>query len=105
MLTPDLAELMSAVAGLPGVTLGKALHQPGLMADGRLFAFPYHGDLVLKLSADRIDALIASHEAHRFERGQGRPMREWIVLPVASKPDWSPLVREAYSFVSGRIAE
>lgn len=102
MLTPDLAELMSAVAGLPGVTLGKALHQPGLMADGRLFAFPYHGDLVLKLPSERIDALIESHEARRFERGQGRPMREWIVLPAATKQDWPGLVREAYSFVSGR---
>ncbi|HWU48915.1 MAG TPA: hypothetical protein VN042_03490 [Asticcacaulis sp.] len=105
MLTPDLAELMSAVAGLPGVTLGKALHQPGLMADGKLFAFPYHGGLVLKLPAARIDALIASHEAHRFERGQGRPMREWIVLPAASRIDWPALTREAYSFVSGRVAE
>jgi hypothetical protein len=105
VLTPDLAELMSAVAGLPGVTLGKALHQPGLMADGKLFAFPYHGDLVLKLPADRIDALIESHEARRFERGQGRPMREWIVLPAASRSDWHGLVREAYSFVSGRVTE
>ena len=101
MLTPDLAELMSAVAGLPGVTLGKALHQPGLMADGKLFTFPYHGDLVLKLPADRIDALIESHEARRFERGQGRPMREWIVLPAASRAEWSDFAREAYRFVSG----
>ena len=105
MLTPDLAELMSAVAGLPGVTLGKALHQPGLMADGRLFAFLNRGDLVLKLPATRIDALIESHAARRFERGQGRPMREWVVLPAASRAEWPDFVREAYRFVSGRVVK
>jgi len=102
MLAPDLAELMSVVADMSGVTLGKALHQPGLMADGRLFAFLKDGELVLKLPAGRIDALILSHDARRFERGQGKPMREWIVVPPAMKPDWPHLVREACGFVSGR---
>lgn len=102
MLTPELAELMSAVATVPGVTLGKALHQPGLMVGGKLFAFLWRGDLVLKLPAARIDDLIAQHGAKRMRRGEGAEMREWVVLPAARQSEWPDLVREACRFVSGK---
>jgi hypothetical protein len=102
MLSPELAKLMSAVADRPEVTIGRALNNLGLMTGGKLFAFIKDGDLVLKLPAARIDALIESHDARRFERGQGTPMREWIVMPTQASGDWPGLVREACDFVAGR---
>lgn len=100
MLSPELARLMSAVADHPDVTLGRALSNLGLMTGGKLFAFIKDGDLVLKLPAARIDALVVSHDATRFERGQGTPMREWVVVPASG--DWPDLTREACDFVAGR---
>jgi len=102
MLSPELARLMSAVADRPDVTIGRALSNMGLMTGGKLFAFIKDGGLVLKLPAARIDALIESHGADRFERGQGTPMREWIVMPASTSADWPDLVREACDFVAGR---
>ncbi len=102
MLSPDLARLMSAVADRPEVTVGRALSNLGLMTAGKLFAFLKDGGLVLKLPAARIDALVESHDATRFERGQGTPMREWVVVPAAHAADWPALTREACDFVAGR---
>ncbi len=102
MLSPELARLMSAVADRRDVTIGRALANLGLMTGGKLFAFIKDGDLVLKLPATRIDALVESHGAERFERGQGTPMREWVVVPVKASNDWPALVREACDFVAGR---
>jgi len=93
---------MSAVADRPGVTMGRALANMGLMTDGKLFAFIKDGALVLKLPAARIDGLIESHDATRFDRGQGKPMREWVVVPTSASADWPALTREACDFVAGR---
>ncbi len=107
MLSPDLVKLMSAVSGRPDVTIGRALANMGLMTGGKLFAFikdtnGKEGGLVLKLPAARIDALVESHGAARFERGQGTPMREWVVVPASGSDDWPALTREACDFVAGR---
>ena len=102
MLSPDLARLMSAVADRPDVTIGRALSNMGLMTGGKLFAFVKDGALVLKLPVGRIDELIERHGAERFERGQGTPMREWVVVPVSASAEWPDLTREACDFVAGR---
>ncbi len=94
---------MSAVADRRDVTVGRALANMGLMTGGKLFAFIKDGALVLKLPASRIDALIDGRGAERFERGQGTPMREWVVVPASATGDWPDLVREACDFVAGRI--
>lgn len=102
MLSPELVKLMSAVADRPDVTVGRALANMGLMTSGKLFAFIKDGDLVLKLPAARIDGLIVSHDARRFERGQATPMREWVVVPASASAEWPDLVRDACDFVAGR---
>lgn len=100
MLSPELARLMSAVAGRPNVTVGRAIGNMGLMRDGKLFAFIKDGSLVLKLPASRIDELIESKGAERFDRGQGKPMREWVIVPATDSADWPALVVEACDFVA-----
>ena len=100
MFSPELAQLMAAVAGRPNVTFGQALGNTGLMTGGKLFAFLKDGNLVLKLPADRIDDLIRTKGAVRFDRGQDKPLREWAVMPVAANADWSALVIEACDFVA-----
>jgi hypothetical protein len=102
MLSPELVKLMSAVADRPDVTLGRALANMGLMTGGKLFAFIKEGGLVLKLPAARIESLIESHGAVRFERGQGTPMKEWVVVPASASAEWPALTREACDFVAGR---
>ncbi len=101
LLSPELVKLMAAVAGRRDVTLGQAMHNPGLMTSGKLFAFVKDGSLVLKLPAGVIDGLVESHGAVRFDRGQGKPLREWVVVPPSAAADWPDLTRQACDFVAG----
>jgi hypothetical protein len=36
-----------------------------------------------------------------FDRGQGRPLREWVVVSDEIESDWLPLSRESLEFVRG----
>ncbi|HVV16907.1 MAG TPA: hypothetical protein VHH90_06850 [Polyangia bacterium] len=96
----SLDDLHKQLADLPDVHTGKALQNMGLMVGGKLFAFLKDGRLILKLPAKQIDGLIDSHDAVRFDRGQGKPLKEWVVLPESDAADWPALARDACVFVS-----
>ncbi|MFF2389612.1 hypothetical protein [Agromyces sp. NPDC058104] len=80
----------------PDVAFGRMFGSEGLSVRGKFFAFvSSHGDLVVKLDADRIEGSGLDHMVMR-----GRPMREWAVVPVADGVDrWREVAREAYAFV------
>ncbi len=99
-----LDDLRDQLADLPDVHTGKALQNTGLMVGGKLFALLWNGRLILKLPARQVDALIESHDAVRFDRNQGKPLKEWVVLPESAAADWVVLARDAYAFV-GRGAK
>jgi hypothetical protein len=70
-----------------------------LKVKGKIFAMLVRGDLVLKLPAGTVDKLVRAG-AKRFDpRGDGREMKEWVVLAVDA-PDRVRLSREALEFVS-----
>jgi hypothetical protein len=89
----------------PGVDEGTGFgSSPGLRVDSKIFAMLVRGELVLKLPASRCEELVAADAGRPFERGQGRPMREWIVVSDEVEADWLPLAREALAFVRGRVS-
>ncbi len=91
-----LAESRSAKIGE-----GKGFGSTGqLKVDGRIFAMLVGGQLVLKLPADHVDALVDSGDGEHFDAGKRRPMREWLALSPTSHKSWLALAREAMAFVS-----
>lgn len=56
------------------------------------------GRLVLKLPAERVDALVAAGHGVRFDANKGTPMREWFSLDPGSGQPWLPLAREALDY-------
>ena len=86
----------------PRVSAGKMFSAIGLKVDGQIFAMLPHGRFVVKLPAARIDALIATQKAVRFDPGHGRLMREWAVIDESE--DWEALAGEAYDFVGAAKA-
>ena len=78
-----------------GTGFGK---QPGLRVGGKIFAMLVAGELVVKLPADRIDALRDAGGARSFEIG-ARQMREWVAIEPGGRHDWGALAREALAFV------
>jgi TfoX/Sxy family transcriptional regulator of competence genes len=98
------AELVDALSGRDGVTLGSGRRGFGsgaLQVDGHIFAMLTDGRLVLKLPGDRVAALVASGDGRPFDAGKGRPMKEWIALEDPEGTQWLALAREARAFVAG----
>ncbi|MFF2274621.1 hypothetical protein [Agromyces sp. NPDC058126] len=91
-----LGEVAPELLAEPDVAFGRMFGSEGLSVRGKFFAFvSSHGDLVVKLDADRIEESGLDNMVMR-----GRPMREWAVVALAEGADrWREVAREAYAFV------
>jgi hypothetical protein len=91
--------------GTSAVTRSTMMGFPCLRVSGRFFAsFDQRtGTLVVKLSAARIDQLIASGEALPFAPA-GRTFREWAAIDPARLQHWPSLLDEALEFVAASVA-
>ena len=102
-----LAQLLRAprparsAPGVPGVTPprgGSGFGRSALRYQGRIFAMLVRGQLVVKLPASRMTALIRSGNGTAFDANKGTPMREWLSLDPGSELDWLALATEALDF-------
>ncbi len=94
-----LSERFAADARVSGGTgFGSS---PALRVDGRIFAMPAHGELVVKLPAARCDALLQVGEARTLAVGK-RTMREWVVVEGLDDERWAALAGEALAYVRER---
>ena len=98
------AELVQALAGRDGVTLGSARRGFGssaLQVNGRIFAMLSRDRLVVRLPRERVAALLGSGDALPYDAGKGAPLKGWVMLEDRSDGRWSPLAREALAYVAG----
>lgn len=90
--------VVDAFASHRDVTGGKMMSSYGLKVYGKIFAMFGRKQFVAKLPKERVDALLSTGTNTRFDPGQGRLMKEWVVVPHG-KADWVELAKEAYDFV------
>ena len=96
---PNFEPLIKAFADNDEVTCGgKGFGSTGLKVNGKLFAMPVQGRLVLKLPRARVAQLVESGEGEFFDPGHGRLMKEWVVLD-AERKDRIDLARAALTYV------
>lgn len=96
--------LVATLAGRTGVTTPDPSRSNGfgsdaLKVDRRIFAMFSRGELVVKLPATRVRALIEDGVGGPFDAGKGRPMKEWVTVLAADEATWAALASEAYEFV------
>lgn len=84
----------------PGDEPGLMLHAPGLKTAGSFYAFATGDDLVVKLPAARVAALIATGVGRPCEPRPGRPMRQWICLAPPDEASCTAYLLEAREFVA-----
>jgi|SRR5580658_8270545 hypothetical protein len=99
-------QLVKAFLQNPKVTQeGRGFGSSALKVGGKMFAtLSSQGFLVVKLSRQRVDQLVAAGVGRPFEPGPGRVMKEWLEVRSTSGQNWTTLAKEAMSFVSGASA-
>lgn len=89
----------------PGVSRSTMMGLPCLRLHGSFFAsFDRRtGDLLVKLTETRVDALVGAAAAHHFAPA-GRRFREWAAIPSEHDDTWSALMEEALEHVASAPA-
>lgn len=90
--------IVKAFANHRDVTGGKMMSSYGLKVNGKIFVMFGRKQFVAKLPQARVDSLVKEGMGKNFDPGQGRLMKEWVVV-ADSGPDWLELAKEAYEFV------
>ena len=96
--------VMNALRRDPRVGEAKMFGALGAKVGDKYFAMLYKGQLVVKLPAERVAALVASGDGRYFDPGHGRLMKEWIAFAPALARRWGRLAEEAKSFVESVAA-
>jgi hypothetical protein len=94
------ADVVRALDSEPDVVVGKGFHNDVLKRNGKIFAMDYAGSMVFKLPRARCAELCADDAAIPFDRGQGKPLKEWVV--VEDPNAWLDLANEALAFARTR---
>ena len=92
-------KLKDSFLGERGVTEGKMFGSPNLKVKGKVFVFPWKGDLVFKLSEQRVQELIKAKKGKYFDPGHGRTSKTWIAVHTDGKENWKKLTQESKEFV------
>jgi hypothetical protein len=87
----------------PDVAKAKGFGSKGLKVARKLFAFHSKARLVVKLPADRVDALVSEEKGERFDPGHGRLMKEWVAIGVARKSLWPKIAKEALELATRQV--
>ncbi|WP_372785288.1 hypothetical protein [Phenylobacterium sp.] len=108
---PTVLEALAALAAAlrtqiefdgPSPSPGRQFGSKALKINGKIFAMLVNNALVLKLPRDQAVDLVDTGEGAYFERGQGKPLREWVSLP--GPPDAHlPLALVACAFVRDHV--
>jgi len=91
----------SVVPAAPDVAQKKVFGYPAAFVNDNMF-MGLHGDyMILRLGADDRAALLHHEGAHLFEPMEGRPMKEYVVVPAAirqSEAELKPWIDRALTF-------
>ena len=64
----------------------------------KMFAMLSKGNYVLKLPKERVQELINSGEGLPYDPGNGKIMKEWVIIPVEYSHKWIEFASEAKKF-------
>lgn len=94
-------ELAEPLLVTSGVTRSTMMGFPCLRVSGAFFACCDRstGDLVVKVSADRVDELVASGRGLAFAPA-GKRFREWVAIPYEKRRTWRGHLDAALAFVT-----
>ncbi|MEL6536759.1 MAG: hypothetical protein AAFQ98_15175 [Bacteroidota bacterium] len=81
--------------------LGKTFGNPclKLVSTGKVPAMAREASLVIKLPKDTVNQLLQEEELKLYVPMTGKPMKEWVEVPLAQAHRWEDLIWEAVEYV------
>lgn len=64
----------------------------------KMFAMSSKGNYIVKLPKERVEELIFSGEGQPYDPGNGRIMKEWVIIPKKYSDKWINYATEAKEF-------
>jgi hypothetical protein len=95
-------EVAASLAQRADVKASSMFGMPTLKHDGKALAGLYGDAMTFKLSGEAHVEALRLDGAHLFDpSGMGRPMKAWVVVPVAHAGDWERLGQLALAAIHG----
>jgi hypothetical protein len=80
-----------------GATRSQMFGMPVLKAGDKVFAGTFGDAMTFKLGPDDLERARALAGVESFEPMKGRPMKEWVLVPLAHAERWSDLAERAFT--------
>jgi hypothetical protein len=97
--TQRLYDEVAAGLADAGVTKGKMFGMPCLKTGKKVIGGLWGEAMNFKLPPEARQTALALDGAEPFDPGMGRPMKEWVVVPVAHAARWPDLAEAALGYV------
>ena len=94
-------EYEAVAAGLEadGVVQGSMFGMPCLKIERKMLAGMFGDAMTFKLPPEPREEALALSGAEHFYPGMGRPMKEWVVIPLEHSASWAKYAGQALEFV------
>lgn len=98
-----VAEYDAVAAGLEsaGVVRGSMFGMPCLKVGTKVIAGMYGDAMTFKLPPEPREQALAVPGAEPFDPGMGRPMKEWVLIPLTQSRTWPTYAAEALKYLRG----
>jgi hypothetical protein len=83
-----------------GAKRGSLFGMPVLKAKDKVFAGTFGDAMTFKLGPEDLAKALKSKGVEPFEPMKGRAMKEWVLVPLASKAKWPALAEQAWNYVA-----
>jgi hypothetical protein len=83
-----------------GATRSQMFGMPVLKAGDKVFAGTFGDAMTFKLGPDDLERARGLTGVEPFEPMRGRPMKEWVLVPLAHAKRWSDLAERAFTYLS-----
>jgi hypothetical protein len=93
--------LVSEYEGNASVVAGQMFGKPCMKVNGKAFVAQHKETVVFKLSGPSHEKAMLQTGAVLWDpSGKGRPMKEWVALPMSSSKQFKLLAATAYEYVA-----
>jgi hypothetical protein len=83
-----------------GATRSQMFGMPVLKAGDKVFAGTFGDAMTFKLGPDDLEKARSLAGVEAFEPMKGRPMKEWVLVPLAQAKRWSDFAERAFDYLS-----